>query len=154
MNSRKNNLFSFPDRSAEQIAYVEAYMKAAGMFRDFNNADQDPVFTQTYELDLTTVVPSLSGPKRPQDRVSQSDLKLEFKQCLSNKVLIFNFWRIAKCYVNKLNIVRILALCLGWLSRLWYRRRKIELERFFPVRRFNLYSKTRLRSNSSHYILY
>lgn len=80
------DLLPFQDRSAEQIAYVEAYMKATSMFRDFNNTDQDPVFTQTYELDLTTVVPSLSGPKRPQDRVSQSDLKLEFKQCLSNKV--------------------------------------------------------------------
>ena len=61
-------------------------MKASGLFRDFGNIDQDPVFTQTFELDLSTVVPSLSGPKRPQDRISQSDLKLDFNQCLSNKV--------------------------------------------------------------------
>lgn len=61
-------------------------MKASGLFRDFSNIDQDPVFTQTFELDLSTVVPSLSGPKRPQDRISQSDLKLDFNQCLSNKV--------------------------------------------------------------------
>lgn len=69
----------------EQVSYVEAYMKAASMFRDFNDESQDPVFTETYELDLTTVVPSLSGPKRPQDRVAQTDLKSEFNECLSNK---------------------------------------------------------------------
>jgi hypothetical protein len=77
-------------RSEEKIAYVEAYSKVAGtlravlvsfilrlqtinifsvllgMLRDFDNQAQDPVFSQTYELDLSTVVPSLSGPKRPQ----------------------------------------------------------------------------------------
>ena len=69
-------------------------MKASGMFRDFNDASQDPVFTQIYELDLATVVPSLSGPKRPQDRVSQTDLKVEFSKCLTNKVsiLIYTFF--------------------------------------------------------------
>lgn len=56
------------------------------MFRDFNNHDEDPVFSETYELDLSTVVPSLSGPKRPQDRIAQSDFKLDFNECLSNKV--------------------------------------------------------------------
>lgn len=61
-------------------------MKAANMFRNFNDVDEDPTFTQTFELDLTTIVPSLSGPKRPQDRVAQSDLKVEFNRCLSNKV--------------------------------------------------------------------
>lgn len=61
-------------------------MKAAGMFRDFNDSSQDPVFSATYELDLGTVVPSLSGPKRPQDRIAQTDMKREFNQSLSNKV--------------------------------------------------------------------
>lgn len=79
----------FKGRPSDQIAYVEAYMKASGMFRYYNDAAQDPVFTAIYELDLTTVVPSLSGPKRPQDRVSQSDLKMEFNRCLSNKVFYF-----------------------------------------------------------------
>ncbi|KAI9557322.1 putative aconitate hydratase 1 [Daphnia sinensis] len=74
------------NRPAEQIAYVESYMKAAGMFRDFNNHDEDPVFSETYELDLSTVVPSLSGPKRPQDRIAQTDFKLDFNECLRNKV--------------------------------------------------------------------
>lgn len=56
------------------------------MFRDFSCTDEDPVFSETYELDLSTVVPSLSGPKRPQDRVAQAELKRDFSQCLTNKV--------------------------------------------------------------------
>ena len=42
---------------------------------------------QVFELDLSTVVPSLSGPKRPHDRVAVSDMKADFQQCLQNKVL-------------------------------------------------------------------
>ena len=41
---------------------------------------------QVFELDLATVVPSLSGPKRPHDRVSLSDMKEDFQKCLDNKV--------------------------------------------------------------------
>lgn len=67
---------------------MEAYLKAVGMLRDFNNADQDPVYSQVVELDLATVVPSLSGPKRPQDRVAGSDMKNDFRLCLTNKVSI------------------------------------------------------------------
>jgi aconitate hydratase len=55
-------------READRVALVEAYSKAQGMFRETNSPD--PVFTSTLELDLTTVVPSISGPKRPQDRVA------------------------------------------------------------------------------------
>ncbi|MBY0519814.1 MAG: aconitate hydratase AcnA, partial [Sphingomonas sp.] len=55
-------------RSDEQIALVEAYAKAQGMWR---LADAlDPVFTDTLELDMSAVVPSLAGPKRPQDKVN------------------------------------------------------------------------------------
>ena len=69
-----------------KVAYVEAYLIAVGMFRDYSNPAQDPVFSQTVELDLSTVVPSLSGPKRPQDRVTLADMKRDFQQCLTNKV--------------------------------------------------------------------
>jgi aconitate hydratase len=55
-------------RSAEQIALVEAYCKAQGMW--WTRGAPDPVFSDTLELDLATVEPSLAGPKRPQDRVS------------------------------------------------------------------------------------
>jgi len=57
-------------RSDDRIALVEAYAKEQGMWRDANTPD--PVFTDTLELDLASVVPSISGPKRPQDRI---DLK-------------------------------------------------------------------------------
>ena len=57
-------------RSDDRIALVEAYSKEQGMWRD--SGTPDPVFTDTLELDLASVVPSISGPKRPQDRI---DLK-------------------------------------------------------------------------------
>ena len=67
-------------RSPERVALVEGYAKAQGMFRE--TATPDPVFTDTLELDLTTVVPSLSGPKRPQDRVSLTEVAPRFRQAL------------------------------------------------------------------------
>jgi aconitate hydratase len=54
-------------RSADQIDLVERYAKEQAMFRTANT--EDPEFTETLELDLSTVVPSLAGPRRPQDRV-------------------------------------------------------------------------------------
>jgi aconitate hydratase len=63
-------------RSDEQIALVEAYAKAQGMFR--TDASIDPIFSDRLELDLATVVPNLAGPRRPQDRVALTDVKKEF----------------------------------------------------------------------------
>jgi aconitate hydratase len=63
-------------RDEARIALVEAYLKAQGMFRIAGAAD--PVFTDTLALDLSTVVPSLAGPKRPQDRVSLKDAHTAF----------------------------------------------------------------------------
>ncbi len=54
-------------RDADQIALIEAYAKAQGMWRE--DGDAAPVFTDVLELDMATVVPSLAGPKRPQDRI-------------------------------------------------------------------------------------
>jgi aconitate hydratase len=67
------NYLRLTGRDDEQIALVEAYYKAQGMFR--TNSTPDPVFSDTIELDLSTVVPSLAGPKRPQDRVELSRMK-------------------------------------------------------------------------------
>ena len=67
-------------RDADRVALVEAYSRAQGMFRETNTPD--PVFTATLELDLTTVVPSLSGPKRPQDRVALKDVTSAFAAAL------------------------------------------------------------------------
>ncbi len=64
------------NRSADQVALVEAYAKAQGLFLDANSPD--PVYSDTLELDLSTVVPSLAGPKRPQDRINLPDVKQNF----------------------------------------------------------------------------
>ncbi|XP_038221408.1 cytoplasmic aconitate hydratase-like [Zerene cesonia] len=74
------------NRPAEKINIIRAYLKATKQFRDYTNPEQDPVFSEIVELDLSTVVTSVSGPKRPQDRVSVADMKVDFQQCLTNKI--------------------------------------------------------------------
>src|ERR1700704_2169254 len=71
-----------PGRDADQVALVEAYARAQGMFR--NSGDPDPVYTEVIELDLATVEPCLAGPKRPQDRVSLKQAKSGFQAGLSS----------------------------------------------------------------------
>ncbi|XP_029311041.1 cytoplasmic aconitate hydratase [Cottoperca gobio] len=72
-------------RDAKKLLYITKYLKAVAMFRDYNNVSQDPDFTQIVELDLTTVVPCCSGPKRPQDRIAVSNMKQDFETCLGAK---------------------------------------------------------------------
>ncbi|MDB5562012.1 MAG: aconitate hydratase [Hyphomicrobiales bacterium] len=67
-------------READRVALVEAYAKAQEMWR--SDANSDPVFTDTLELDLSTVVPSLAGPKRPQDRVALTDAAPAFAKAI------------------------------------------------------------------------
>ncbi|WP_447750282.1 aconitate hydratase AcnA [Sphingopyxis fribergensis] len=69
-------------RSDENIALVEAYAKAQGLW--IVEGAADPIFTDTLELDLGTVVPSLAGPKRPQDRVSLPDVDDVFNADMVN----------------------------------------------------------------------
>jgi aconitate hydratase len=68
-------------RTPERVALVEAYAKAQGLWFD---PAHEPVFTDTLELDLSTVEPSLAGPKRPQDRVALSKVAEEFAAALTN----------------------------------------------------------------------
>jgi len=68
-------------RDKDRIALVEAYSKAQGMFRSSDTVD--PEFTDTLELDLSTVVPSLAGPKRPQDRVPLDGAASSFKAAVN-----------------------------------------------------------------------
>ena len=68
-------------RSQEQIDLVEAYCKAQGLWHD---ASIEPNYSEYLELDLSTVVPSIAGPKRPQDRVELSASKATFEQDLKN----------------------------------------------------------------------
>ena len=67
-------------RSEEQIALVEAYYKEQGLFHTASSPEAE--YTQTLELDLATVEPSVAGPKRPQDRVLLKDAAASFAQQL------------------------------------------------------------------------
>src|SRR5581483_4403713 len=67
-------------RAEHHVKLVEAYTKEQGLFR--TDATPDPVFTDTIELDLGTVEPSLAGPKRPQDRVPLSKAKSMYREAL------------------------------------------------------------------------
>ncbi len=71
-------------RSEEVVARTEAYMRLQGLFRE--DSAPDPEFTDTLELDLASVVPSLAGPKRPQDRVPLSEMKTAFQSALTAPV--------------------------------------------------------------------
>ncbi|HEY9562363.1 MAG TPA: aconitase family protein, partial [Nocardioides sp.] len=67
-------------RSEEQIALVEAYAKEQGMWHD---PSAEPRYSERLELDVSTVVPSIAGPKRPQDRIQVTDAKQSFRGALS-----------------------------------------------------------------------
>jgi aconitate hydratase len=69
-------------RSQDQVNLVEAYAKEQGLFR--SNDSSDPIFSDTLELDLATVEPSMAGPRRPQDRIPIKDIKSAFTNLLSD----------------------------------------------------------------------
>src|SRR5204862_386473 len=73
-------VFTTAGRPKEQVQLVEAYMKEQGLFH--SAAAPEPVYSDTLSLDLSTVEPSLAGPRRPQDRVSLRDLPRNFQLAL------------------------------------------------------------------------
>lgn len=77
------NYLRLTGRTDEQLALVEAYAKAQGMW---HNPDHEPAFSEYLELDLSTVVPSIAGPKRPQDRIPLSESKVAFRKDIHNYV--------------------------------------------------------------------
>ncbi len=77
------NYLRLTGRDEAQLALVEAYAREQGMWHD---ADHEPAFSEYLELDLSTVVPSISGPKRPQDRIELSDAKNAFRKDIHNYV--------------------------------------------------------------------
>ncbi|HET9102086.1 MAG TPA: aconitate hydratase [Solirubrobacteraceae bacterium] len=70
----------FSGRPAEQVLLVETYAREQGLWHD--DSTPEPVYSDTIELDLSEVVPSIAGPKRPQDRVSLTEAKAEFRMAL------------------------------------------------------------------------
>ncbi|MFC8180319.1 aconitate hydratase [Rhodococcus sp. NPDC057297] len=77
------NYLRLTGRSDEQLALVEAYAKEQGMWHDPEN---EAVYSEYIELDLNTVVPSIAGPKRPQDRILLSESKIAFRKDIHNYV--------------------------------------------------------------------
>jgi len=73
-------------RPDSKIEYIEAYLKAQNMFLSYDGTDQECEYNEVIELDLSTVVPTLAGPKRPHDAVPLSIMKKDFQECLTNEV--------------------------------------------------------------------
>ncbi|TWF81655.1 aconitate hydratase [Pseudonocardia hierapolitana] len=69
----------FTGRPDAQVELVEAYAKEQGLWHD---PSREPVYSETLELDLSTVVPSIAGPKRPQDRIALTEAKNSFRSAL------------------------------------------------------------------------
>ncbi len=74
------NYLRLSGRSEENVALVEAYAKAQGMFRD---SSETATYSESLGLDMSTVVPSLAGPKRPQDRIALSNSKASFTSAVA-----------------------------------------------------------------------
>ena len=79
LDAETTKYLALTGRPAEQIALVEAYAKAQGLWHD---PDAEPRYSEYLELDLSSVVPSIAGPKRPQDRVVLADAKAGFREAL------------------------------------------------------------------------
>ncbi|KAJ4851234.1 Acyl CoA oxidase [Turnera subulata] len=73
-------------RSDETVARIEAYLRANKMFVDYNEPQQERVYSSYLQLDLSEVEPCISGPKRPHDRVALREMKTDWHSCLDNKV--------------------------------------------------------------------
>jgi aconitate hydratase len=82
IDSETLRYLEFSGRPAHQIALVEAYAKEQGLWHDEDS--EQPTFSDEIELDLSEVVPSIAGPKRPQDRVSLTQSRDEFRMALDD----------------------------------------------------------------------
>ena len=81
IDKRTVDYLELSGRSPEQIALVEAYCKAQGLWRDDSH---EIVYSSTVELDMGTVEPALAGPKRPQDRITLTDMQAEWKKLMKS----------------------------------------------------------------------
>jgi len=71
----------------KRVAMIEDYLKAQGLFRVYDGSQKDPIYSgDVMTLDLATIQPCLSGPKRPHDHINLKDMQADFKKCLDSKV--------------------------------------------------------------------
>ncbi|XP_028921364.1 iron-responsive element-binding protein 2 [Ornithorhynchus anatinus] len=69
-----------------KLESVETYLKAVKLFRNNDSSSEEPEYSQIIQINLSSIIPSVSGPKRPQDRVAVTDMKRDFQSCLNEKV--------------------------------------------------------------------
>uniref|UniRef100_A0A8C2Z4N3 aconitate hydratase n=1 Tax=Cyclopterus lumpus TaxID=8103 RepID=A0A8C2Z4N3_CYCLU len=81
---KKTSKFGRSD--AEKLELLESYMRAVKLFRSYGEPSEDPQYSEVIEINLSSIVPCVSGPKRPQDRVAVSSMKEDFQSCLNEKV--------------------------------------------------------------------
>src|SRR5215213_2832438 len=93
IDQRTIDYLELTGRDADRIALVKAYCHAQGLWRD--SSSPEPVFTDTLDLDMSTIEPSLAGPKRPQDRVVLSDVDDQFNAELEQTYKKHNDPRVA-----------------------------------------------------------
>ncbi|XP_070687172.1 iron-responsive element-binding protein 2 [Pempheris klunzingeri] len=70
----------------KKLELLESYLKAVKLFRSYEDPSEDPQYSEVIEINLSSMVPYVSGPKRPQDRVAVSSMKKDFQSCLDEKV--------------------------------------------------------------------
>ncbi|XP_029289362.1 iron-responsive element-binding protein 2 [Cottoperca gobio] len=70
----------------EKLELLESYMKAVQLFRSYEDPSEDPQYSEVIEINLSSIVPHVSGPKRSQDRVAVSSMKEDFQSCLNEKL--------------------------------------------------------------------
>uniref|UniRef100_A0A667ZGA1 aconitate hydratase n=1 Tax=Myripristis murdjan TaxID=586833 RepID=A0A667ZGA1_9TELE len=70
----------------EKLELLESYMKAVKLFRSYEDPSEDPHYSEVIEINLSSIMPHVSGPKRPQDRVAVNSMKEDFRRCLDEKV--------------------------------------------------------------------
>uniref|UniRef100_A0AAY4DJ26 Iron-responsive element-binding protein 2 n=1 Tax=Denticeps clupeoides TaxID=299321 RepID=A0AAY4DJ26_9TELE len=81
-------------KKTKKLEMMEAYLKAVKLYRGYQEQSEDPQYSEVVEINLGSIVPHVSGPKRPQDRVAVSDMKQDFLSCLSEKVILKNGFHI------------------------------------------------------------
>uniref|UniRef100_A0A8C4YLL6 Iron-responsive element-binding protein 2 n=1 Tax=Gopherus evgoodei TaxID=1825980 RepID=A0A8C4YLL6_9SAUR len=69
-----------------KLESMEAYLKAVKLFRNNQISSEEPEYTQIIQIDLSSITPYVSGPKRPQDRVAITNMKSDFQACLNEKI--------------------------------------------------------------------
>ena len=87
VDQRTIDYMNLTARPGDQVDLVEKYLRSQNMFRTYDGKQKDPTYSGALmNLDLGAVEPSLSGPKRPHDRVRMRGMKEDFSSCLTNKI--------------------------------------------------------------------